>query len=75
MRDTYHLQSSTTQGGSNIPTSPTGKTALHDAASFGREDIVSILLEHDADVAAADASGQYPAAENAYLRFGFDVEL
>ncbi|MPC43904.1 Palmitoyltransferase AKR1 [Portunus trituberculatus] len=50
----------------NTPSSP-GKTALHDAASFGREDIVTLLLEYDADVAAVDAAGKVALHEAAWL--------
>jgi ankyrin repeat protein len=41
---------------------PDGTTPLHLAARFGREDAVKALLERGADPAAADESGQTPAA-------------
>ena len=41
---------------------PDGTTPLHLAARFGHEEVVKALLERGADPAAADESGQTPAA-------------
>ena len=37
-----------------------GKTALHLSALNGHRDVVQLLLDHDADVAAADEAGNTP---------------
>lgn len=39
-----------------------GQTALHCAAKAGFEDIVALLLEHDAEIDAQDAAGETPLA-------------
>ena len=38
----------------------TGKTALHLSALNNHRDVVRLLLDHDADVAAADDAGNTP---------------
>jgi ankyrin repeat protein len=37
-----------------------GRTALHGAAALGYNDVVKFLVEHGADLAAADADGLKP---------------